>query len=165
MTTQIRIKYQEYPEYMFAMIAAYIPAEEGDDLRRVSGKVVFRHEDENGNTYKNGLLHSYNDKPALIEPVTNNKIWFKDGKRHRDNDRPAVETIKKQEWYKDGQLHREGDFPAVINFNFSRIPWISGRVVSQEWYINGNRHRESGPAVIDNLLGITEYWIEGQFIW
>jgi hypothetical protein len=56
----------DYREYMFAMIASYLPSREGDDLRRIAGKVVFRHRDNDGNTYKNGLLHSYNDLPAVI---------------------------------------------------------------------------------------------------
>jgi hypothetical protein len=61
--TLLKIDYRHYPEFMFAMIAAYIPISEGHDLRRVAGKVVFRH-DRDGCTYKNGLLHSYSDKPA-----------------------------------------------------------------------------------------------------
>lgn len=62
-----QIDYKKYPEFMFAIVAAYLDPQKGDDLRRVCGNVVFRHDDKDGNTYKNGVLHSYNDLPALIE--------------------------------------------------------------------------------------------------
>jgi hypothetical protein len=61
---------------MFAMIAAYLPKHDGVYLRKVAGKVVFRH-DKDGCTYKNGVLHSYNDIPAYIEGSKN--TWYKDG--------------------------------------------------------------------------------------
>ena len=73
MAKQIQIKYQEYPECMFAMIDAY----EGHEVRLAAGKVVFRHTDEYGNTYKNGVLHSYDDKPAVDRGKV--KEWYKDG--------------------------------------------------------------------------------------
>ena len=45
-----KINYKEYPECMFAMIAAFLPQDEGHDLRRVAGDKVFRSEGLNGNT-------------------------------------------------------------------------------------------------------------------
>ena len=45
--TQIKINYKEYPECMFA---AFMIPEEGDDLRRVSGNVVFKSQDNQGRT-------------------------------------------------------------------------------------------------------------------
>jgi hypothetical protein len=80
------INYKEYPECMFAVIAAFLPSNEGDDLRRVAGDVVFKHETQ-GCTYKNGVLHSYNDKPAL--DIENTQKWCKDGVLHREGDLPA----------------------------------------------------------------------------
>jgi len=62
---EFKIDYRHYPEYMFAIVAAYLPEREGDDLRRVAGSVVFKHTDRYGYTYKNGLHHSYNDLPAI----------------------------------------------------------------------------------------------------
>lgn len=59
----IKINYKEYPEFMFAIIASFLPKDEGDYLRKVAGKVIFKYE-KNGRTYKNGLLHSYDDLPA-----------------------------------------------------------------------------------------------------
>jgi hypothetical protein len=66
MNETIKINYKNYPEYMFAIVASYLPSDEGHDLTRISGKVVFKHKDCHGNTYKNGLLHSYHDLPALV---------------------------------------------------------------------------------------------------
>ena len=68
------------PEFMFAIIAAYLPKYEGSDLRRVAGSIVFRHEDLDGKTYKNGVLHSYNDKPAVID--AHSQEWYKNGVRY-----------------------------------------------------------------------------------
>lgn len=164
MTTISPINYKEYPECMFAIIAAYLPVDDAEVLVPVTGKVVFRHTDMNGSTFKNGLLHSYGDEPAMYCPILKEKIWFKDGKRHRDGDLPAVQSDKTLTWYKNGVIHREGDLPAKVFLNSSKIPWILG-AVSEEWYMNGERHREGNmPAVIDNLLGIQEYWINGEYI-
>ena len=88
MSTQIKINYKEYPEFMFAIIASYLPSEEGDDIRRLAGKVVFRHRDIHNHTCKNGLLHSFDDKPAVV--ISDVEKWFKDGLIHRDNDLPAI---------------------------------------------------------------------------
>ena len=40
---KFKVNYKDYPEYMFAMIAAYLPKNKGNDLRRVAGSVIFRH--------------------------------------------------------------------------------------------------------------------------
>ena len=89
---KMQINYKEYPEFMFAMIAAYLPSREGEDLRRIAGKVVFRSHDKDGNTYKNGLLHSYNDECAIsiVNPSYIYKIWYDNGKIHREGDNPAL---------------------------------------------------------------------------
>jgi len=92
----ININYKEYPECMFAMIAAFLPPDEGHVLRRVAGKVVFKSEDKDGNTYRNGLLHSFDDMPALR--IGSQQEWYKNGKRHRDGDKPALIDKKRQEW-------------------------------------------------------------------
>ena len=172
---QFKINYKEYPECMFAMIAAYLPAVEGKDLRLVAGSVVFRSEDKNGNTYKNGLLHSYNDQHALN--VGNKNVWYKNGVLHREGDLPAVVDEDKREWWYNGERHREGDLPAVIDVD--RHEWYKygkrhregdlpaviqeGR---QEWWVNSIRHREGGlPAIIDVDDGIfEEWWVDGKFI-
>ena len=118
------IKYQEYPEFMFAMIAAFLEEEEGDDIRRVAGKVCFRSEDDCGYTYKNGLLHSFDDMPAIHDFFK--KSWFKDGKIHREGDLPACICQLGNSWYKNGVRHREGDLPAIIDVDGSKEWWIDG---------------------------------------
>jgi hypothetical protein len=79
------------------------------------------------------------------------EIWHKEGKRHRDNDLPAVIYFNGSKfWYKKGQLHRENDLPAVI--------YADG---TQKWYKDGEHHRENGPAVIWHD-GEKEYWLNGR---
>jgi hypothetical protein len=101
----------DYLEYMFAIVTAYLPSEEGHDLRRVAGDVVFRHADKDRNSYKNGVVHSYSDQPALI--IENYKPWCFNGMPHRDYDRPAVIYRDKQEWWKKVKRNREGESPAI----------------------------------------------------
>ena len=124
-----QINYKEYPECMFAMIAAYLPPEEGHDIRKAAGKVVFRHSDKEGRTYKNGVLHSYEDKPAVIDVYFKN--WCKNGKLHREGDFPAIiDGENYKVWYKNGYVYREANLPAFINGNLM-------------WYINGEKiHRQ-----------------------
>lgn len=101
------------------------------------------------------------------------KIWYRDGKRHRD-DGPAIEQPDgtkmwlvnddfhriggpaidyangTKRWYQNSKLHRE-DGPA--------IEWHTG---DKEWYINDKRHREDGPAVVSSDR--SEWWVEGKRI-
>jgi len=90
------------------------------------------------------------------------QFWFKNGKRHRDNDLPAV--IYKngiQGWYKNGRLHRDNDMPAEIYPNGDLLWYKKGKrhrdndlpaiisSVSQEWFKKGKRHRDNDlPAEI-----------------
>jgi len=152
----IKIDYREYPEYMFAIVAAYLPEWQGHDLRRVAGSVVFRHTDKKGNTYKNGLLHSYNDEPAVINGDYQN--WYKDGKLHRDGDKPAIICTEIKDgivdtyrvWYKNGLRHREGDLPAYIRNN------------KREWWVNGKRHRDGDLPAVEFSNGDRQWWVNGK---
>lgn len=127
MSHKIKINYKEYPEYMFVMITAFLPEEEGDYLRKISGDVVFRHTDKDGNTYKNGARHSYNDIPSYTS--YNYKSWHKDGKLHRDGDQPAFIKGNIKQWYRNGNLHRDGDQPAIINGN-NKV-WFTNGVITK----------------------------------
>ena len=131
------LNYKEYPECMFAMIAAFLPPNEGSDLRRAAGDVVFRSGDSDGNTYRNGLLHSFDDKPAKL--YGKYKEWYANGLLHRESDKPAVVIDGVAErWYKNGKRHRDGDKPAHIAEDY------------REWWINDKRHRDEDlPALID----------------
>ena len=92
------------------------------------------------------------EKESEMAPVISNgaKTWYKDNKRHRDNDKPAaVYANGDMSWYQHGQLHRDNDQPAVV--------YGSGE---QKWYLNGKLHRSSGkPAIITNDR--REYWENG----
>jgi hypothetical protein len=156
--TIININYKDYPECMFAVIAAFLPVHEGDDVRRVAGKVGFRSEDTLGRTYRNGLLHSYQDQPAAVSDVLHTKFWYKNGKRHRECDLPAIQSSTNSEWYKDGKRHREGGLPAVV-FTDKKFFSIG---VSNEWWENGQRHREGDLPAIEASNGHREWWVNGQ---
>ena len=148
-TTKLQLNYRDYPEFMFAVISAYLEPKEGHYLRKVAGDVVFRH-DRPGYTYKNGVLHSYNDQPA--SNIGNNLKWYKDGLLHRDCDKPAFTKGNYQVWYRDGKIHREGDLPAVIDVDL------------REWYKNGKLHREGDRPAIERVDGTKEWWVNGEFI-
>lgn len=92
-----------------------------------------------------GELHSFNDKPAIITK-DGYKYWYKNGRRHRDNDLPAVVDNKNndykacgyKEWWIDGIRHRGFDRPAFIFYDV------------KIWIVNGKRHRENDlPALIE----------------
>ena len=198
MEMSIKIDYREYPECMFAVIAAFLPEKDGHELRRIAGKVGFRSEDVNGNTYRNGVLHSFDDnpaystkhqimwykngkihregdKPAIISRYSNQ--WSKNGKRHREGGLPAVEEtiLERKEWWVDGKLHREGDFPAVI-YQDQRLWYKNGKLHregdfpaiirrgEQIWLKDNKRHRENLPALINEVFGVEEWWVDGKFI-
>jgi hypothetical protein len=129
MTTQIKINYKEYPEFMFAIISAYLPEEDARIVSKLAGRVIFRTENNKGYTFKNGLLHSYNDLPAIDK--TEYKVWYKDGLVHRDDDKPAVMECGWFDWCINGKRHREGDKPAVIGGNY------------KGWYIHGELQKET----------------------
>jgi hypothetical protein len=64
--------------------------------------------------------------PAVIETI-GIQLWYKNGKKHRDNDFPAeIYPNGSQCWYKNGKRHRDNDLPAIIS---------SG---TQEWFIPFN---------------------------
>jgi hypothetical protein len=74
-------------------------------------------------------FHSFDDAPA-IDIQSGSKLWYRDGKRHRDNNEPAVIYADgTKEWYKDGQLHRDNDEPAIINPDGSKY-----------WHKNGKQY-------------------------
>ena len=71
---------------------------------------------------------------CLINKI-NNKAWYKNGKRHRE-DGPAVEwgDVTKA-WYKNEKYHRE-DGPAVELANGDKYWYLNGKCYSeQEWLI------------------------------
>jgi antitoxin component YwqK of YwqJK toxin-antitoxin module len=181
LSTIYPINYKDYPECMFAMLSAFLPKAEGEHLRRVAGKVVFRSRDRDGRTYRNGLLHSYDDNPAIVADNGTYKVWYKEGKIHRDGDLPAItrHDVQYQEWYRAGMLHRDGDLPAIIGSDNHREWYRNGKLhrdgdepaltdgEMREWYRNGELHRDGDePALIDrSRYGLVREWHKnGVFI-
>jgi hypothetical protein len=152
-----------FPEFIFAEICSLLgDCPEGDLLRKYCGNTTVR-DDIKGSTYRNGLLHSYGDKPAEIR-YDRFAVWYKNGKVHRDGDLPAYVDLKHPEtylkWYKNGKIHRDGDLPAVIE-NSKKKGRIGDVSVLREniieiWYKNGLTHREGDlPAYTE---GKTRKW-------
>lgn len=115
--------------------------------------------------YKNGELHSLEDKPAVIW-ANGNQEWFFEGKRHRLEDKPAIIMANGfQEWYFEGKRHRLKDKPAVIWADGTQWwyfedkchrgedkPAIIRANGNQAWYFEGKLHRELGPAMDDRYF-------------
>ncbi len=95
-----------------------------------------------------GRLHSFNDKPAKVL-ASGETHWYKDGKLHRDGDKPAVVEADKGifRWYKDNKLHRGGDKPAIINKKLGLF-----------WYKDGECHRGGDKPAIILLTGKIRYY-------
>ena len=93
-------------------------------------------------------LHRING-PALIRKYEF-YIWAKNGKPHRDDDMPAIESEDNsfQIYYKDGYIHRlEG--PAWIENN-KKEWWIDGvHMKTEEYWLNETRRIK-----LDDLLSI-----------
>jgi hypothetical protein len=82
----------------------------------------------------NGVLHSLSDICTTRSNGT--KHWYRHGKKHREGDKPALETLHGYlEWWWHGLRHREEDKPAIQQRNGF-----------QEWWRKGvltKRHRPS----------------------
>lgn len=138
---------------------------------------------------KKNYLHSFNDKPSIIEKSNSNYTnhWHCMHKRHRDGDKPAYIYNKPngettQIWYRNGLEHRDGDNPSSIHnakyvdgilvsydrlefrkngvFHREGLPAIIDDDGSAQWYFHGELHRANGPAI--EVVGeVPEYWLYG----
>jgi hypothetical protein len=107
------------------------------------------------------------------------KIWYKNGKIHRD-DGPAIIAVDgSQFWSKDGKRHRE-DGPAVVRIGGAEEYWLNGKQYTQEEFekkldkadmlvsegvvsylnSNGELHNLNGPARI-YPNGVREWYKNG----
>ncbi len=76
---------------------------------------MWRSEETIGETYYttlNGLLHSFDDKPA--EVTKEKMMWFKNGRLHRDNGKAAVVLKTSQNEWKDASWFVEGCVKRMI---------------------------------------------------
>ena len=62
------------------------------------------------------------------------KYWYKNGKRHRENDLPAIEYANgTKHWYLNGKIHRETG-PAIEQSDGTKEWWLNNkRFWEEEW--------------------------------
>lgn len=129
-----------------------------------SSENIFVKTSPNGtvHTYVNGKLHSINDEPSKHRKIMGEYSWHKDGKLHREKDKPAVirdyeyavrlknehVTLDEKEWYLKGIRHRDGDKPAmvikktVIFLDYTKVE------VEKRWYQRGKISRSNNKPAI-----------------
>ena len=91
---------------------------------------------------KEGRYHRENDKPA-IEFSDGGKVWYINGKRHRENDKPAVEYADGRKiWYINGLLNRENDKPAIEWNDGGKIWYINGKFIKRNYDSNDIIHND-----------------------
>ncbi len=99
-----------------------------------------------------GSLHNYDDKPAWRGAQSLH--WYRHGKPHRDDDKPAVMYADGQRvWLVNGRYHRDGGRPAAIRSNGV-----------MEWWINGNIQYSIKATIVRKQDGTYEYWHNGELI-
>ena len=88
---------------LLALVATYIDGNISTNvyLTHLAGEFSIR-EFRTGNSYVNGLLHSFNDQPARIDSI-GTKEWFRRGKLHRYGDEPAI-VNDNDKWYDDSKI-------------------------------------------------------------
>ena len=84
------------------------------------------------------VMHHDYDRPAFVSR-SGHKVWYVNGKRHRDNGPAVMYVDGRKKWFKDGVLHNERG-PAAT--------WADGAVV---YAVNGKIHRTDGPAIISRF--------------
>lgn len=103
--------------------------------------------------YKNGKKHRDNGYPALISySIFGETVWYNNGLIHRDGDEPALICQDIKIWYRNGMIHRGNDKPASISSYFSA------------WYIDGESHRDGDKPAVVYTDGRLEWWENGKKI-
>ena len=116
-------------------------------------------------TRMNGLLHSLDDKPAIIRHLEDEKVWYTFGEVDRVG-KPAFTSPHTREWRIKGKLHNMQG-PAIVKSDGGREWWLNGyrqplvtpNVIkgdgTKEWHKQGGTehgdhrlHRTDGPAVV-----------------
>jgi hypothetical protein len=78
--------------------------------------------------FKESELHSYKNHPSVIKykyGKTWVKMWHKNGRLHRNNDKPAYIVYNKngaiieQRWFKDGKQRRDNKYPDRIKYFYT----------------------------------------------
>jgi len=117
-----------------------------DAKRAKETKVQEEEEEFSTTTDAYGVLHSTDDKPSAASPSGNLKWWHKDGKLHREGDKPAHVAkfpgrYSWARWCRDGKLHRDGGKPASIQ--------IMRDVCVFRWCFKGKAcNEDDGPVLV-----------------
>lgn len=106
--------------------------------------------------HKNGFLHKKNYPAQLLfsgnddNKIILSKSYYKNGKKHRNDDKPAVISFPNcYEYYKEGLLYGDGDNPAVLEDRFSK------------YYKEGLLRRDGDLPAIIHKNGSVEYYKYG----
>jgi len=118
------------PRELYAEISRFL-VDDIHDVSRLIRKLAKKNivkDINDGKTYKNGLLHSFNDEPAIV--YADRSEWYSNGKLHRVG-KPAICYVNGDcKYYKKNRLHSYDDLPAIKNTNGDC-----------EWYIMDERVR------------------------
>lgn len=135
--------------------------------------------DEKGytSTFLDGELHSFNDRPSFVSFSGLEQTWHKNGKLHRDTDKPAHRTVNKTFvddylvsirkdtfYYKNGMFHREVDKPA-----FMRSSLGGGlRQFETSFYYEDKLHRLGDQPALHKAIykdgGVVQSWDEQYWV-
>lgn len=103
-----------------------------------------------------------NNFTGIAEFSNGDKIWFKEGKLHREGG-PACEWANgNKEWFKEGKGHRI-DGPAGVYANSTKMLWlIEGKQIPTEINITNKLYlgKEKGKYNLEWLRFLTEEGIE-----
>jgi len=84
-------------------------------------------------TYKDRMINSIGNSPAVEFIKIPKREWMYNGKLHSFNDAPALIVGLRGEvkhWYDKGVLHRDNNLPAVIDVNQNKIEWwVNGKFI------------------------------------
>jgi hypothetical protein len=109
-------------------------------------------------------LHSFDDEPSYIVTSRGDKAWHKDGKLHRDNDKPAIiYGDGSMSWYKDDMRHRDSGGPAYIIYSSTQLWFINHLKLTKEQVVLLKKINESEIKYLPWLFGedpIFDYLIE-----
>ena len=109
----------------------------------------------------NMKFHSYNDEPAIVRFFPEDNMlkfsWCKNGKTHRDNDKPAIITIDSRgtsyAYHIDGNPHRDNGMPAIVE------------PACKTWLVKGVLHNTEGFASLSFFLDFPDIKPEGVQSW
>jgi len=126
------------------------PCELLDRVWRVKADFKVITDSDGYSTTAYGVLHSLNDRPALVSR-DGYMCWYRNGELHRADDKPAEISVigKYLGWYIDGYLHRVGDQPALIRPN------------GKYWYQRGLLHRDNNLPALINKCGLKKWCQRG----